>query len=641
MRQAFPKVFILILISFFATAIAQAQLCQGSLGDPVINIDFGSGSANPGPALPAHVTNYGFVSNPCPSDGNYTISRMSSGCSGNSWHNFAQDHTGNTNGYCMVVNASYDPGDFYTDTVRGLCSNTTYEFAAWVINLTKRGCCEQQIDPDLTFSIETTGGNVLQSYNTGDVPATTQPQWKQYGFYFVTPAGLHDVVIRIRNNAPGGTGNDLALDDITFRPCGRQLSSYIDSSALSTREICEGNPLQVNMKAMVSNSNNPPFYQWQFSEDTGANWMDIPNANTLNCTAAFASTQSPGIYQFRLSIAEANSISCRTASNVITITIHPNPVIVTTGNTTLCAGDTLLLAVTGANTWQWKGPVGFAAGTAQVRINTIAAINAGKYYITATSDKSCHSTDSIIITVNPVPVANAGSNTTICQGQAATLQASGGTSYVWSPATGLSGTTASTVRATPKDTTTYVLTAKNSYGCMDTASVTVGILKPPTANAGPDRLIQEGESVQLPGSYTGTHATYYWSPALYLSNAQSLNPIASPINDTTYTLHVIADCGTAADNVFIKIYRPVIVPNIFSPNGDGIHDTWNIDALHYYPGAEVSVFSRYGALLFHSVNYPRAWDGTYNNKKLPAGTYYYIIDLKDNTPRISGSVTIL
>jgi gliding motility-associated-like protein len=84
----------------------------------------------------------------------------------------------------------------------------------------------------------------------------------------------------------------------------------------------------------------------------------------------------------------------------------------------------------------------------------------------------------------------------------------------------------------------------------------------------------------------------------------------------------------------------ILVPNAFSPNGDGVNDTWIITNLSAYPGASVDVFNRYGQPVFHSENYNKPWDGTFNGSPLPMGTYYYIIDPKNNKKKIAGSVTI-
>jgi gliding motility-associated-like protein len=85
----------------------------------------------------------------------------------------------------------------------------------------------------------------------------------------------------------------------------------------------------------------------------------------------------------------------------------------------------------------------------------------------------------------------------------------------------------------------------------------------------------------------------------------------------------------------------LIVPNTFTPNGDGINDTWNLPALIAYPNCTVNIYDRYGQKVFHSIGYAISWDGQYNNKKVPTGVYYYIIDRKNNTEAVSGSLTVL
>src|SRR5580765_133629 len=105
-----PKSFKLFLFFLFTLLASKsiAQTCSGSLGDPVINQTFGAGS-NPGPALSSNITNMTYTSDKCPEDGHYTIaSSLTSNCYG-TWHNVTSDHTGNPNGYMMIVNASYQP----------------------------------------------------------------------------------------------------------------------------------------------------------------------------------------------------------------------------------------------------------------------------------------------------------------------------------------------------------------------------------------------------------------------------------------------------------------------------------------------------------------------------------------------------
>lgn len=640
--------YLLLFIFTITCTTTTAQLCTGSLGDPVVNIDFGSGTNTYGKPLPSYSTNYTFISSNGPGDGSYSISKTSSSGAADSWH-VTNDHTGNTNGYFMIVNAAEGAGVFYTDTVHGLCGNTTYEFASWIVNLNKPNsiCGNSLILPNVTFTIEKMDGTVIKTIESDDITATDAPSWKQYGAYFVTQPNVRDVVIRMRNNAPGGCGNDLGLDDITFRPCGRMMNAYVTGSSNATQNICQGTATKIKINTIISGGGDDPAYQWQSSIDDGFTWQDITGATQTSYTIDIPANATPGYKKYRLSIAEAGNIasySCRTASNAIAVNINPIPVLQVTGNTSLCTGDTLQAAVTSSSNISstWKGPGNFTASGSTITINKVTAANSGKYYVTAVSDKGCSYIDSSLITqVHSVPVADAGTPLTICKGESTVLEGAGGGTYQWTPAVSLSNATIAKPTATPLTSTLYQLTITTQHGCTDTASVYITVMETPTAHAGDDQIIAHGKTAQLNGSYSGIADTWYWTPAAILSNAGILSPYTSPEEPTQFTLHVTNPCGTTTDDVWIEVVRDIIVPNAFSPNGDGIHDTWQIPELQLYPNTEVSVFGRFGARVFFSKGYSKPWDGTYNNKKVPAGTYYYLIDLKNGSPRRSGSVLVL
>ena len=226
----------------------------------------------------------------------------------------------------------------------------------------------------------------------------------------------------------------------------------------------------------------------------------------------------------------------------------------------------------------------------------------------------------------------------VCAGESTRITASGGTSYKWTPSTGLDHDDIANPTSTPLQTTTYFVAISNG-GCTDsTKSVTVTVRENPVANAGGNKVIFEGQSVKLNGSTKGDEiASYYWTPATALDDPTSLTPVASPTDNITYTLHVTSqNCGTSSDTAFVKVYKKITIPNAFSPNNDGINDFWDIEALFTYPQSLTLVFDRYGQKVYQSTGYDRPWDGKYNGSPLPTGTYYYIIDLKNNTPKLAG-----
>ena len=634
-----------LLSLLFAADLTQAQLCQGSLGDPIINTTFGAGS-NPGPSLSAATTNYQYVSTDCPNDGYYTVRNNTSNCFGNSWFSLNGDHTGDAGGYFMLVNASIQPSAFYLDTVRGLCTNTTFEFAAWVINVnTPSTCGGNPILPDLTFRIEKTDGTLLQSYNTNGIPLSAVPAWKQYGFFFTTPVGVADVVLRIINNASGGCGNDLALDDITFRACGPVLTPFVTGVPSNNISFCEGTANTFQFNCTVSGGFNNPVYQWQQNiNNTG--WTDLPGETSIPLSAVFNTNAAPGTYNYRLAVTEAgniNSVTCRVFSSVISVLINSLPVTTVSGNSPVCEGRLLQLNATGGTQYDWTGPGGFSANIANPVINNIQPVNAGKYYVLVKNTTGCQKTDSTSILVNPSPAATtAFSDTTICSGANITLSGNGGTTWLWSPATGLSSTSISNPVASPADTTLYIFIAGNLFGCTDTAFTKVNVIKNPLVNAGADRTIIGGNSIRLTGQITGNYNSFFWSPSQYISNTQILQPLVNPPVDIDYVLNVQSpnSCGVVTDTMHIRVLAEIYIPNAFTPNGDGTNDTWNIPALAAYSSFELFVLNRYGELVFKtSTNKP--WDGKYKGKDLSAGTYTYVLDLKNGLNLIKGTVILI
>jgi gliding motility-associated-like protein len=133
-----------------------------------------------------------------------------------------------------------------------------------------------------------------------------------------------------------------------------------------------------------------------------------------------------------------------------------------------------------------------------------------------------------------------------------------------------------------------------------------------------------------------------WTPSTGLNNDNIPTPKASPADDITYHLKVTSGDGCiATDQVFVKVLKQVKVPNVFSPNNDGINDKWEIQYLESYPGCTIDVFNRYGQEVFKSVGYEKPWDGTFKGTPLPVGTYYWVINPKNGREALTGSVTII
>ncbi|WP_248724438.1 hypothetical protein [Seonamhaeicola sp. ML3] len=315
------------LLFFLGLLSAEAQLgfCKGNTGDPIFEEDFGSGVGNV--KLPFGTTTYKFTKNR-PKDGCYVVSNTHKHFN---WYKL-KDHTpGDVNGRMLIVNAGYKPGEFFRVPVSGLCENTSYEFSSWMVNLTREytKACGRGIPIDVTFEIwNKSNKRLLASGSTGSIYGGNKPTWRQFALVFQTRPEETSVILKIRNNGKGGCGNDLALDDIAFKPCGDTVVIE-DKNNESHISVNRGYlPFSTTLKvkpdyAVFSNH----FYQWQKSED-GINWDDIPGAQ--NETYKIVPTSTRVFYRTKVAENQLNLTNalCYSYSDFYEISISKDKPIV-------------------------------------------------------------------------------------------------------------------------------------------------------------------------------------------------------------------------------------------------------------------------------------------------------------------------
>lgn len=163
--------------------------------------------------------------------------------------------------------------------------------------------------------------------------------------------------------------------------------------------------------------------------------------------------------------------------------------------------------------------------------------------------------------------------------------------------------------------------------------------------AGPDFEVDVGETVVLQPSGYGTNLS--WTPTTGLvSDPNGPNPEAIGTVTTDYVLSTLIDGCLVSDTMTVMVLPSITPYNAFTPNEDTFNDTWEILFIERYPRAKVKVFSRWGQTVFRSTGYNTPWDGTFNNNRLPAATYYYVIQLEDTQftdeeNLVTGSVAIV
>ncbi|MBL7924791.1 MAG: PKD domain-containing protein [Bacteroidia bacterium] len=232
---------------------------------------------------------------------------------------------------------------------------------------------------------------------------------------------------------------------------------------------------------------------------------------------------SPGIYTVLLTVATPGGCS---ATRHRVIQVYPEPALSFTSTpTNICQGGSVTLnntstSTNGAiNTWQWS----FGNGNTSTQMNpTVTYTTAGTYTVTliGTTSHGCTDTLTQVVTVNALPLADAGSNRSICRGQSVSLSATGGGTYAWSPVI----SNASSITVSPTNNTTYYVVVTNANGCTSIDSVVVTVRALPTPNAGPDRSLCAGGTVSLTATGGGS---YLWTPGGSTSATISVSPAAT------------------------------------------------------------------------------------------------------------------
>ena len=189
-------------------------------------------------------------------------------------------------GYMLIINAAYRIDSAFQQTISGLCPNTYYEVSCWMRNICSKCGCDSNgkgasntsgppyyiptatgdssgVKPNITFEIDG-----IDYYTTGNLQYNGL--WVKKGFTFLTGPAQTSFTLKYFNNAPGGGGNDWALDDISVSTC----SPDMKYSPSSTPVVCDSNII-VLRDTVRSYFNNYVYYIWQRSTNGGSTWTDV------------------------------------------------------------------------------------------------------------------------------------------------------------------------------------------------------------------------------------------------------------------------------------------------------------------------------------------------------------------------------
>ncbi len=460
----------------------------------------------------------------------------------------------------------------------------------------------------LTVNVPTDPGYTINWYKDGNIISTDQDKTS----ITATDNGNYSVTL---SSTIGNCTQPSNSRQVAFTPAPVFTFNYPDKLA-----YCDGTP--VMLVAQGSGS-----YQYRWYTNRVLNGDVTPTAII---------TRS-GKYKVEVSACDGSWVP----SKEVQVDIINIPVpLIKTDKPTYCIGDNATLSAgvsadPGYTINWYKDNVLLAANANRT---SLVVNENGSYSVTLTSTEvntdgtTCTQTAGAQnIVFNPPPTVSIQQivQTTLCDGQTVDLKVSYNTGTVkWS--TGAAGDQISVSKSG-----SYTATVTSAAGCTSNADINVQFFPNPILD-----LPHAG--VCIPSHKTAT-LTAPAGMASYTWNGQAGTNTFTVDHPQTVTLTATDANGcTATQDVQVEDDCPNIsIPNAFTPNGDGVNDTWNIAGLEYDPTSEVRIFTRNGQQIFESKGYPKPWDGIYNGKQLPTGVYYYVITAKKNTQRYSGSVTII
>jgi len=268
--------------------------------------------------------------------------------------------------------------------------------------------------------------------------------------------------------------------------------------------------------------------QLSASGGTSYSWTPILTLNNPNIFNPIATPSATTTYF--VTVTNASGCSKKDSIKILT---SPLPVISKSNDTSICKNTSVQVFASGGATYLWS-PV---ASLNNPRIpNPVATPNgATTYYVTVTNAGGCAKTDSVKIGINPVPVITKSNDTTICNQTSVRIFATGGNSYLWSPAASLDNPVSQSPVASPLATTSYKVTITDARSCRYIDSVKVSVRSAAVFSISPDASTCSDKPKQLQASGGDS---YIWKPANSLNNPNISNPVARPDISTIYTVTI-------------------------------------------------------------------------------------------------------
>ena len=339
--------------------------------------------------------------------------------------------------------------------------------------------------------------------------------------------------------------------------------------------ICDGETIQITAAGLVGGE----IIQW--SPTTG---LDNPGVTNPNATPSVTTT-------YTLGVTDGNGCS---TSDDIEISVNPFPIANAGPDQTICNQEVTAMTGSGGVQYSWNPTTDLVDGaSATTQASPSATTN---YVLTVTDANGCADTDDMTITVNPLPVVDAGVDDSMCAGQTVQLGAPGTLNYSWSPTTGLSNPLIGNPVFSGSNTTAFTVTGTDVNGCEDTDDVVITVFPLPVASFVQPSSVCLGNPTIITDNSTGTGLIYSWT------FGDGTPPDANPSPTHTYTsagtytidLALVTGDGCTASATATTEVLSLPVPAMNINNGQEFCENEVIQFLNQSPGSVASLFWDFG-----------------------------------------------
>jgi gliding motility-associated-like protein len=571
--------------------------------------------------------------------------------------------TSTNGGVTWVTNANPQPNQTYFNLAQTTCFRAVVQDGAFPAD-TSTQVCITIYEPAVAGTI-IGGGTFCTSAPAGTLAVTGNVGNVAYWQYSETNGASW---INIPNSTPS-ENYPLLIKNRLYRvvvqngsSCKKDTSATVSfvinpatvaGGVSGATSVCAG----TNAGTVTLSGNTGNVVNWQSSINNGASWQTLQNTTTTQSYSNLIQTT-----WFR-AIVKSGVCNADTSAPVV---IDVSPVTTPgtlTGGGNFC-GNTAIgtLKLNGQNGTIQNWIVSTDSGATWTSLSNItdslnyANVTTTTWYGVLVKSGGCPADTSSIEKVNVAPKTVAGtlsSSKSVCYGvgrDTIRLKGKVGKVLTWLQSTNngaswipIANQSDSLIYNGLVQTTWYKVVVQSGYCDKDTTlAVAITVFPKTPVDAGPTATITAGQSFTLAGTGNGTPL---WTPSTWLSDPAIFTPVATPETTTTYTLFVTDSKNCInSDTVTIIVFKMKYdgkITNLFTPNGDGVNDTWYLQDIQKFPDNEVIVYNIYGQEVFSKKGYANDWKGTYNGADLPDGTYYYVLRFDHSDVVFKGSVDIL